>query len=298
MTGMLKSIAWNGIRLSIPSTWDIGRIEARHLFFDSPSGPAMEIKWGPVKGRFSHHSHLKKLIAQQKHHPGKNLEEWQLPPTWENALSNFIAKGFSWQLDTENGRGAILFCPSCKTAIMFQFFNIKGANTDAAILNVLKSLQDHRNDNQTAWAVFDIQALLPGTLQLNSYQFKPGNYQLAFSDKFQSLKLFRWAPASAFLAQSDLSQFAANTLDLNQASLVTTLTLEHPAVEWQVNNTPGWHHRLFPFKRKPAFHWVRIWHIPDKNRILGMRLDSKKHIDADMIRNICRTYIVGSSPKN
>jgi hypothetical protein len=290
MTGMLKTIAWNGVRLSIPSTWEIGRIEARHLFFDSPAGPAMEIKWGPVKGRFSHRSHLKKLIAQQKHRPGKNLEEWQFPPTWKNALSKFIAKGFSWQLDTENGRGAILFCPSCKTAIMFQFFNIKGANTDAAILKVLKSLRDHRKDNQIAWAVFDIQALLPGTFQLNGYQFKPGNYQLAFSDKFQSLKLFRWAPASAFLTQSSLSQFAANTLDLNQADLDTILNLEHPAVEWQVNNTPGWHHRLFPFKRNPAFHWARVWHVPDKNRILGMRLHSKNPIDANMTREICGNY--------
>jgi len=289
---MLKSIAWNGIRLSIPSTWEIGRIETRHLFFDSPAGPVMEIKWGPVKGRFSHRSHLKKLIAQQKNRPGKNLGEWQMPPAWKSALSCFIARGFSWQLNTDNGRGAILFCPTCKTAIMFQFFNVKDANTDMDILNMLKSLKDHRNDSQTAWAVFDIQALLPGTFQLNSYQFKPGNYQLAFSDKYQSLKLFRWAPASAFLTRSDLSQFAANTLDLNPASLVTTSTLEHPAVEWQVNNTPGWHYRRFPFKRKAAFHWVRVWHIPDKNRILGIRLDSKKPFDGGMIRDVCGNFRV------
>ena len=44
---MLKFIAWNGIHLSVPSTWEIGRIDARHLFFDSHAGPAMEIKWGP-----------------------------------------------------------------------------------------------------------------------------------------------------------------------------------------------------------------------------------------------------------
>ena len=92
---MLKKIAWNGIHLSVPSTWELGRIDTRHLLVDNHAGPAMEIKWGPVKGHFSHRSHLKKLIAQQKHHPDKNLEEWHLPPTWESALSDFIAKGFS-----------------------------------------------------------------------------------------------------------------------------------------------------------------------------------------------------------
>ena len=287
---MLKKIAWNGIHLSVPSTWELGRIDTRHLLFDNHAGPAMEIKWGPVKGHFSHRSHLKKLIAQQKHHPDKNLEEWHLPPTWESALSNFIAKGFSWQSGAENGRGAILFCPSCKTAVMFQVFNIADHMTDEAILETLKSLQDHRNDDQTAWTVFDIHALLPRTFQLNDYQFKPGNYKLAFTDGFQTVKLFRWAPASAFLSQTDLSQFAANALEFNRENLVTTSFLEHPAVEWRSNIISGRYNWLYRFKPKPAFHWVRVWHVAEKNRILGIRLDSKKPIDATMMTSICANY--------
>ena len=76
---MLTTIAWNGIRVSVPSTWELGRIEARHLFFHHRDAPAMEIKWEPVKGRFSHRSHLKKLMARQKRHPGRHLEAWHLP---------------------------------------------------------------------------------------------------------------------------------------------------------------------------------------------------------------------------
>ena len=287
---MLKKIAWNGIHLSVPSTWELSRIDTRHLLFDNHAGPAMEIKWGPVKGHFSHRSHLKKLIAQQKHHPDKNLEEWHLPPTWESALSNFIAKGFSWQSGDENGRGAILFCPSCKTAVMFQVFNIADHMTGEAILKTLKSLQDHRNDDQTAWIVFDIHALLPRTFQLNDYQFKPGNYKLAFTDGFQTVKLFRWAPASAFLSQTDLSQFAANALEFNRENLVTTSFLEHPAVEWRSSIISGRDNWLYRFKPKPAFHWVRVWHVAEKNRILGIRIDSKKPIDANMMMSICANY--------
>ena len=287
---MLKKIAWNGIHLSVPSTWELGRIDTRHLLFDNHAGPVMEIKWGPVKGHFSHRSHLKKLIAQQKHHPDKNLEEWHLPPTWESALSNFIAKGFSWQSGAENGRGAILFCPSCKTAVMFQVFNIADHMTGEAILKTLKSLQDHRNDDQTAWIVFDIHALLPRAFQLDDYQFKPGNYTLAFTDGFQTVKLFRWAPASAFLSQADLSQFAANALEFNRENLVTTSFLEHPAVEWRSNIISGRHNWLYRFKQKQAFHWVRVWHVAEKNRILGIRLDSKKPVDTDMMTEICINY--------
>jgi hypothetical protein len=295
MTGMLKKIAWNGIHLSVPSTWELAQIDTRHLFFDNHASPAMEIKWGPVKGHFSHRSHLKKLIARQKYHPSKILEEWHLPPSWKNALSSFIAKGFSWQSELDNGRGAILFCPSCKTAIMFQIFNIDGHISDEAILGMLKSLQDHRSDDQTAWAVFDIHALLPKVFQLNHYQFKPGNYTLAFSSGFQTVMLFRWAPASAFLSQSGLSQFAANALGCSLENIATTSFLEHPAVEWLSNTIAVGHHWLDRFREKPTFHWGRVWHVMEENRILGIRLDSKKPIDADMMTNICTNYFVGSS---
>ena len=287
---MLKDIDWNGIHLSVPSTWEIGRIDTRHLFFDHHAGPAMEIKWGPVKGRFSHRSHLNKLVAQQKHHPGRNLEEWRLPSAWKNALSKFIAKGFSWQSDTENGRGAILYCSACNTAMMFQIFNITDHMTAETTLDMLKSLQDHRDDGQTAWTVFDIHALLPKTLRLNNFQFKPGIYELAFSDRFQTVKLFRWAPASAFLSQTNLSRFTANALGFDHENLVTTSFLEHPAVEWRSKTMTGWCNWLYRFKRKPSFHWLRVWHVVDKNRILGVRLDSKKPFDRDLVGDLCVNY--------
>ena len=292
---MLKDIAWNGIQLTVPSTWEISRVDTRYLFLGTQTGPAMEIKWSPVKGRFSHHSHLKKLIAQQKPQPRKHLQEWPLPPAWENALSNFVTKGFSWKSDTENGQGAILFCPACRTALMFQVFNIVHLMTHEAFLNILKSLQDHRNDDQTAWTVFDIHTLLPKAFQLKHYRFKPGNFELLLSNKFQSLKLSRWAPASSLLSQTDLIQFTADTLNLNHENLVTTSVLGHAAVEWRSNTIDGWTNRFYRFKQKPAFHWARVWHVAEKNRILGFCLDSKKPFETDMATDICSNYLVNSA---
>jgi hypothetical protein len=297
MTEMLKDIAWNGVQLSVPTTWELNRVETRYLFLETQTGPAMEIKWGHVKGRFSHHSHLKKLMVQHKRHPQKQIQEWPLPPTWENALSNFVAKGFSWNSDTDSGRGAILYCPSCRTAVMFQVFNLTRLMPHETFLNVLKSLQDHRDDGQSAWIVFDIQALLPKTFQLKQYRFKPGSYELLFSNKFQSLKLSRWAPASSLLSQTDLSSFAADTLNLNQKNLITTSALGHAAVEWKANAIAGWTNRLYRFKRKPVFHWARVWHVTEKNRVLGIHLDSKKPFDTGLVTDICSKYRVRSSPK-
>jgi hypothetical protein len=294
MTGMLKDIAWNGIQLSVPSSWEISRVDTRYLFLENQTGPAMEIKWSPVKGRFSHHSHLKKLISQQKHQAQKYLQEQPLPPTWENALSDFVTKGFSWKSETDGGQGAILFCPACKTALMFQVFNVNGLMPQEAFLNMLKSLQDHRSDDQTAWRVFDIQALLPKAFELKQYRFNPGNYELLLSNKCQTLKLCRWAPASSLLSQTDLVQFTADRLHLNHENLVATSALGHTAVEWQSNAIDGWTHRFYRFKRKPAFHWVRVWHVAEKNRILGICLDSKKPFETNVATDICSNYMVNS----
>ena len=291
MTGMLKNIAWNGIHLSVPSSWELGWIGTRHLFFENHAGPAMEIKWEPVKGRFSHRSHLKKLIAGQKKHPGKRIGNWRLPDSWVNALANFNAQGFSWQSHTENGRGAVLFCPSCKTALMCQFFNISD-QVDETSLDVLRSLRDHRNDDQTAWTVFDIHAQLPKVFRLTDYRFRPGVYELAFSDGRQTAKLYRWAPASAFLAQTDLLRFTASTLELKREKLVGTSCLGHPAVEWRSTTMAGKNNWLYRFRQKPVFHWVRAWHVPEKNRILGIRLDGSKPLDTNIMAALCVNYAI------
>jgi hypothetical protein len=292
MTGMLKNVAWNGIHLSVPPSWELGWIGTRHLFFENHAGPAMEIKWEPVDGRFSHRSHLKKLIAKQKKSPGKRIGEWRLPDSWVNALANFIARGFSWQSHTENGRGAILFCPSCRTALMCQFFNISGHKTDETVLEVLRSLGDHRDDDRTAWTVFDIHALLPRAFHLADYRFKPGVYELAFSGRRQTIKLFRWAPASTFLAQSDLPLFAAHTLGLELEKLVGTSCLEHPAVEWRSTTVAGKNNWFYRFRQKPAYHWVRAWHIVEKNRILGIRLDGGRLLDMNLMTALCANYTI------
>ena len=68
MTDGMKQVAWNGIRFKAPRPWQIGRIGTRHLVLEDAGGPVMEVKWGPVKGKFSHAAHLKRLAASG---PGK-----------------------------------------------------------------------------------------------------------------------------------------------------------------------------------------------------------------------------------
>ena len=203
-----KEIAWNGIRFVVPAAWEPGRIGPRHLVIESESGPAMEIKWGPVKGRFSRRAHLRRLSKLTRAR-GATLREWAPPQDWKQALTRFEYAGFAWEAGGEAAVGAILHCPACRTASVIQFFQPPGRRGVAGqAVAVLASLRDHRDDGRVAWAVYDILALLPSGFALVRHRFEAGRFFLEFRDRRRSISLFRWAPAAVLLRDRDLSRFA------------------------------------------------------------------------------------------
>ena len=285
-----KQIAWNGIQFSIPNAWELVRVDSHHLTFGNHGNPTMEIKWNTFKGRFSHRAQLKKITKGPKSHPSKKIIKWQLPPNWQQALATYSSQGFRWQTNATSGHGAILYCPVCKKAIILQMFNIHKRLSDPKILQLLKTLSDHREDGCTAWQVYDIQALLPKSMRLSQYRFNPGNHELAFSDKAMLVRFFRWAPASALLAQTSLSAFAADTLNLSERRSWTTSIQGYPAVEWYHQKESGWYRYLVRWGIKPAFKWVTVWHVEASNRILGISIESKKPFKPNHMSQLSDSY--------
>jgi hypothetical protein len=282
-----KEIAWNGISFCVPSSWEIAQIGARHLILEDDSDSAMEVKWGPIKGRFSHQTHLKRLGALQTRRLRKTVEECVLPTKWKKALAGFQASGFSWQAETKSGRGVILYCPMCRNATLIQFFRSISTATEKIPLEVLRTFQDHREDGQTRWAVFDIRAVVPAYFKLVGYRFEPGNYELAFEHRGQKIFLYRWAPASILLGERNLKQFAKAISDFSTGDPVPVNLEGGQAVELSLSPRFKW---LSRFKAKPCFHWLGLWHLKKKNRILGVKMQGKKPFDTLMLDRVCVGY--------
>ena len=91
MLNQWKEIAWYGIRFKIPADWQLGQIGIRYLLIEDQFGPAMEIKWTPVKGKFSHQDHLKRLASLQEKQVRKSIKPEPVSAEWETALSHFEA---------------------------------------------------------------------------------------------------------------------------------------------------------------------------------------------------------------
>ena len=252
--------------------------------------PVMEIKWGPVKGVFSHRTHLKRLAALQSRRNKISVAEWILPPPWEKALAAFKVSGFLWQSQAASGRGAILFCEDCRTASLLQFFGDSSVEREKMFLNVLKSYRDHRTDGWMRWSIFDIRATLPQSMQLERFRFEPGKFDLAFAAGKQSIHLHRWAPAAALLKAGDLRGFCATIPEFASMNPQATTNQGHGALEGSTAPHSSWRSKFGRFKLKPSYFWFRVWHLEEKNRILGVRAEGKGPLDNYLLNQICEKY--------
>jgi hypothetical protein len=285
-----KEIAWYGVRFKIPPDWQLGQIGIRYLLFEDDNGPAMEIKWTPIKGKFSHQAHLKRLASLQKRQVGKSIKAEPVSAEWETALSHFEASEFSWRSDSTHGRGAVLFCAICHNASLIQFFHKFPTKIDLIATNILNSFRDHRDDGQVLWSAYDIRALIPETYELKHHRFEAGRYKLSFADGGQQVILYRWAPASVLLSKQDLVQFARSVADFRKTEPVAGTMNGCDTVEWSASPASDWGRRLSRFKGNASYHWLGLWHLEAKNRILGVHAKGKKPLDTELLDNICNHY--------
>lgn len=168
-----------------------------------------------------------------------------------------------------------------------QFFQTGARKPSAAAARVLATLQDHPLDGHIQWAVFDIQAMMPEKFRLVRHRFESGKFELEFSGRGFKMTLHRWAPAAVILAERSLAQVAASVADIADTRPQPFVFRQFPAVQAAV--TAG----SDPFVRlrlKPAFKWLRLWHLAEKNRILGLVASGRKSPGADVLNRICENY--------
>ncbi|MFC1799210.1 hypothetical protein ACFLZL_05345 [Thermodesulfobacteriota bacterium] len=284
-----KQIAWNGISISIPQSWEVEKIGNHYLALEENTRPVMELKWHRVKGNFSHRKHLRRLAGLYNKNLTQKINASPLPSEWEQALDRFDAKGFSWRDDNVQGIGAIIYCPICQTATLIQFYRHKQAQTAKVSQHILTSFRDHRKDQMIIWAVFDIRAAIPAEYTLEAYRLEAGRFSLAFTAKHQKLKLYRWGPAAVLLSEKDLLHFLRDQRLIPEAARL--INDGKNQIEGIVSSSSGrWPAVINLLKPRPSFQAFRFWHLEDKNRILGVYTAGKKAISNEGFNALCSGY--------
>jgi hypothetical protein len=286
-----RQIAWNGVRFDTPMDWQIGKIGHRYLLLETPRGPAMEIKWAPVKGKFKLRTQLKRLAASQGRQLRRGLREEKLPTDWARAVERYDSLGFAWQTDSIGGRGVVLYCHVCRKAVLLQFFEKTGQRPFKHVDRLLASFQDHSEGRKMLWSVFDIVAEVPENYQLKRFRFEAGAYELFFTKRQLQLTLLRWGPAAVLLKDGGLEGFEQRCLGLSTNRSVRVKKRSPLTLELEDGFPSGLFPRLYRrLQRHPLYRCLRLWQEVDKNRILGVRLEGRQPIEAGVLDGICKTY--------
>lgn len=286
-----RQIAWNGVRFDTPMDWEIGRIGHRYLLLETPGGPVMEVKWAPVKGKFSLRTQLKHLAASQGRQVRRGLREEKLPADWARVIGRYDSLGFAWQTDTIGGRGAVLYCRGCRKAVLLQFFDTNGQRLFTQADRVLATFEDHAEGRKTLWSVFDIHAEVPVGYHLKRFRFEAGAYELSFTNRQSHLTLQRWGPAAALLKDGGLEGFEQRCLGLSANRSVIFKKRSPLTVELEGGPPSGLFSRLCRrLQRHSLYRRLRLWYEVDKNRILGVQLEGRQPIEAEVLEGICKTY--------
>ena len=285
-----REVAWNGIRLEVPGSWAVGRIGLRYLMLADEGLPALEVKWGRVRGRFSAKAQLRRLSSGRGRGLSRPPRLRAPAPEWSQALGPYEATAFAWHAPAVSATGVILHCQECRNATLIQLYHPESEKVDVLFGHILAGFQDHPRDGQVRWCLYDIRAVVPQTLTLVRYRLEAGAYALVFGAGRQTVTLYRWGPAAVLLAGRDLLQFARQS-GVGPHPETVVRTVESTRVEWEAAPAGvGWLRRRLHLPGAGAYQWGRFWHLEERNRILGIVASGVRPLDGVLLDRICQGY--------
>lgn len=275
-----QDIGWNGLTFQVPRTWQPTAIYPAHLFFEHEGQPVFEIKWQKVQGNFSLQSGLKQL--KKTFSKNAHLRIQDLPSSLCEHLFTDKAAGFQIEHGNALNDGMIAYCAVCKQVILAQwYFNTE--ENSKLLATIFSSLRDHDDSDKQLLAVYDIRAKLPSQAMLLYHELQPGKYTFRYELGSTFLTLYRFKPAAVILANQSLGEFGRGLFEQNPTSQGEKIA------SWNYQ-AKGVGRLIALLRRKPTASWMRLWHAPEQNVILGVKAEGKKLTDTGWLEKVCNNF--------
>lgn len=279
-------LAWNGLSLTLPATWELAALGRQRLQLARDGKPVLEVRWNRIRGRFSFEAHLRKLAKAhgKKHREFLAMDDharWDLP-------QGMAARSFAWDTSGKRGEGAILYHSASSTAILAQ-----SGGPAEQFMSILSSLRCHRAEQSVPWAVYDLRALTPSGFRLEEYALQPGRYRLALRSSRQRLVLHRLAPADILLSGRSLALWSRERFDatIKRCQLMMEYTGETAAVTWRRPLPPGrFAGAMALLLNRPLHAYIRVWRPARTNRLLGVEMQGFRPISEDTFQQVVNAY--------
>lgn len=277
-----RLIAWNGVRLHIPTAWEVRVSGQRHLVFEKDFQPQLQIRWEKLVQHTPRY--LQKRLSKFASQLGSIIPDNLFPTEFEQLKDNF---GLVTCFQDERGmvKGGICLCPDCHTLVLFQMLS-----TDPAILREVSlcltafSCHDH---SEILWSVQDFSLCLPVSFILKDYTFGAGLTRFSFCSSDLFLQTCTLGPADIRLSRQPLVEIFITLTGTPDLELV----LGEDNTSCEGYRTPTIPKQIFyRLRREKPFIRAKIWHDTVSNRILAVVLSSNRPIPMTTTHKICSHY--------
>lgn len=277
-----RLVAWNGVQLFLPKSWDARVSGNQHLVFEKDFQPLLQIRW-----EHSNNSPSPNLQKRAKHcaaELGLIPAEDRLPEDLQPMKDNFIQ--VTCYLDKNNIiKAGICLGADGRTLVLFQVLA-----EDPALMpevHVCLATLSCRKQTENLWRIQDFTLNLPVGYTLKDYTFAAGLTRLAFFSDDMYLQACTLGPADIRLNRQSLEEILIILTGTPQLQVVagenatSCAGTRTPTISQQV---------FFRLRREKAFIRARIHHDIGSNRLLAVILSANRPIAPTTLHEIFQQY--------
>ena len=296
-----STLAWNGIHLDHPCTWELTRLEKNYLMLEDAGGPVLDLKWEPARGNRPLASSLKQMVRRSRRTPLTILPADRLSPGWQTCLdtpphtdAQILPFAWSSSRTASPQPGCLIMQDNPDIQAMLRFHHPETeSRTRTQAGSLIRSLITPPAPG--LWQFYDIRFILPEASGLDYFSLHPGHYRLVFSSKKTRMVLDRLGPADVILDHKNLTEWISRFHHLTSTRCLQILTTREKApneVTWQCVKQGFLHRRAekFSFFTGRRRCLGRAWIPPFSNKILSLEICGKERPSAEYLTTFCREY--------
>jgi hypothetical protein len=278
-----RRIAWNGVAITLPSSWQAKVTALQQLNFENNAQALMEMRWQQSSSR-DVRKHIVTLTGQYHELSGKELKPTDIPVPCRDLFHHFEIQCFSEKKQSQPVL-IFLYSPDASLFIMLRFYSRK---TGEHALSFIKSLDlPSKNDSYFDWSIQDFTVRVPLEYHLNSYSMRSGFTVLQFSRGKTVLTLCRLAFADKRLGEQNFEEIFSSLLGEDKPVAPEYIS----KTQIRYTKSPGIIRQLgLRFQRKKPFRLATLWHDQENDRFLGVFMEDIKPMNEEEFDMICRHY--------
>ncbi len=279
-----RLIGWNGLQFHLPLTWEVIVSGPCHLLIEYDFAPVLEIRWHT--GGNSTPENIFETTRRHFSSTKSNVSKITIPKPYAIFAKRNGVTAVSWH-DDNHLDGLIWQSEVSRTVIFCHLFRHTEASSKE-VTALLESLQCNVGiPVPCTWSIQDFTLNLPTGFRYIDSTFKAGLSRIAFTNDNLQLQFCRLAPAATRLTTNSLPQLLSTLL--GDVSMDETLIDKESLHECQ-NNPSTFRQFLSRMRKQRPFHWGRIWHDSQNNRLLSLLAESKHPISLNTVHNLCTHY--------